>query len=477
MAEQGRKLEVELVEGGLDLEIDQPETPGAPREAWSARRLVRAWPLALLVLVVAATYGVVALRERAAHERLLEVLADQPGFVADLSTPLRPLWTNGSGLVDLTTAVGDLGVGLTWTAEASAVVAIDLRTGVEQWRRPSAEDLSTACVGTAEVEGRTVLVCQASSYGAGSDAGTPVVLEHLDPVTGEVIARGEPHAVHAAGVLDAGLVELVVEEGVTRLQHRLVDGTVVWDTELIASEPAKGAPTWLYVEDRFTGVLAGTRVFVVDGAGHVVLEHEFDVDRVPDLGVALDEIWLGTVEIVPQGGFVVREDATNRVWVYGRDGTLRASSTGGGGAAASPDDGSLGDVVVLGGAGVKVLDLGTGEVVFEDPRWHVYRGLVLDGVLVGADGVGARAIDPRSGEELWRVDRVSDLHGTDGRAVLVTLRGEDGSYLAALDAATGQERWRVLLPENAWAYVAHAGVNVIDPGASQDGYAITRYGP
>src|SRR5690606_31009278 len=92
--------DVELVEvgPGEGLDDDVLDAPGAldlpaqRRPRWTWRRVVRAWPLAVIAVVVAAAYLVTDVRERAAIEARHDALRGQRAFAADVeghSPPVR----------------------------------------------------------------------------------------------------------------------------------------------------------------------------------------------------------------------------------------------------------------------------------------------------------------------------------------------------------------------------------------------------
>lgn len=111
------------------------------------------------------------------------------------------------------------------------------------------------------------------------------------------------------------------------------------------------------------------------------------------------------------------------------------------------DDGSLPDIVLTAGAGLRAWDAGTGT-----PRWRAdgvrpghAAGVVLDGTVYVPTASGVVAVDGRSGRTLWESALSSpDLLATDGRLVLVASSAT--RTLAAYEMSTGRPRWSVPYP-------------------------------
>ncbi|WP_413452656.1 PQQ-binding-like beta-propeller repeat protein [Georgenia phoenicis] len=91
--------------------------------------------------------------------------------------------------------------------------------------------------------------------------------------------------------------------------------------------------------------------------------------------------------------------------------------------------------------------------------------VAAEDAFVVTDGRRLRALDPRSGEELWATDDGGcglDVLGVD-EGVVVTRCGSSGDVVAT-DVATGEERWATALPDsgsyNRPVGVSHGAVNV-----------------
>ena len=152
--------------------------------------------------------------------------------------------------------------------------------------------------------------------------------------------------------------------------------------------------------------------------------------------------------------------------VTGRTVTVEATPTG-----ARPDDGSLGDAILMQsetGSALLAYDLTT-----KQPRWtgtaSVDGGgfpMVLDGRVVrsGFAGSGSEnsmsvditSVHARTGETLWSTSVKSNQGGsliTDGRLVLVSgseSTAGPGAVITAYDLVDGQRRWEVPIDEEQW---------------------------
>jgi outer membrane protein assembly factor BamB len=103
---------------------------------------------------------------------------------------------------------------------------------------------------------------------------------------------------------------------------------------------------------------------------------------------------------------------------------------------------AIGDLIVVGGGGTRVIERGTGAL-----RWQTDERLTVSNpVLLRDDPVNAvlGVLDPASGATVWQLPRGddSDPHAV-GDTLLVT-RDEDGPHdsATAYDLATGAQRWR-----------------------------------
>src|SRR5690606_2736693 len=95
MRARGRMTAVEIVEAGFvddDEELATADGPGRDATVRGWRRALRAWPVALVAVVVAGFAVVSAIRDAARSEAHLEVLRVQPGFAAELGPGLRQVW-------------------------------------------------------------------------------------------------------------------------------------------------------------------------------------------------------------------------------------------------------------------------------------------------------------------------------------------------------------------------------------------------
>ena len=476
MTVPGRKLDVELVEGDGDLdafeasgapEVLAAQAEAAPRRPWTWRRITRAWPIVVVALVLAVVYGVTGARERAKSERIHEALSGQLGYFEDLSGPLRPLWSSGGfvGTRFPMAAIGDTVLVRGMQTEGEVVAALDEATGEQRWAvATEGIDSSRYCAWPLleAYEARPAVICGVSTFSFDED-GTedeyPYVVEHRDLATGELIATSGERLAKATTAAGARLAELVSADGVTELQFMELDGSNVQTTRLLDRELAPGDYSHIYSDGGVVVVSFGSRAFVVDAAGRVVVDHAFDTgDSESELADSdfVGPSYYGHIEVLPDGTYAASMwDADPRTWLFDEDGALlleRDDAL----RYLVLDDGSLGDVALFGetvrygeageagevAAEVVLVDLATGDELLRlDALDGV--GLVLDGSLVLRGKSTLRSVDVASGEERWSVDTSGQVFGSDGVAVLVSEQDGLTVGLRAFDLDSGTELWSV----------------------------------
>lgn len=496
MTTQGRKQDVELVEGD-DVELDDliAPVPGggrAPRDPWTWRRIVRVWPIAVVVLLVAAAYAVAGARDRAEAERLREALRGQPGFLADLSTPMREVWSlDREGAWAYATAVaGDVAIVTTSTDEGvDAVEGVDLATGTQRWVVPTERDTGRHCNAEPLVgyESGPVITClvrdltHVSGFVLAIDVdamgGSLSRVEHRDAATGSLLASSDNRSAVASAVWGADLVEIVAADGGTQLRRVSLDGNVRWSTTVSDAESAAHDYAHLYVVHDVAALTLGPHAIVVDAEGQILVDRPLDDDSVMTMGDGTGEMfYYGSVELLPRGGSVISSTtSTIRSWLYGKDGELRLEWENGSYALAL-DDGSLGDIAVVytAGNGVTLHDLVTGAALIDLKAVVETQAFVLDGHLIGGRDQELVSLDVATGEERWAVPFSGHLIGSDGRSLLVSpyrdvgdaveYPEEPGRYpsrVQAIDLATGEVQWETEIGADSWPIVIDGHVFVV----------------
>lgn len=461
MAGRPRVHDVELVDDRPD---DGGTPPTVPAETPRAPR--RRWPLVLgaallVVLVVVGVTGQVVLDRR--DRARLAAVAAHPGGVAPLDGPPAVRWSLEDAdlyaVAQLRTPDGLL-LGVR-RAESGAVevAGADPATGDVVWR---VEVLDAAAAPRPEeadenLVGRVPGWC--TTYGP---------QEHL--------------AVCLVGDTDEPGGRLVVVD--TR------ERTVVDD--LAASLPAGERPVWATVAGELVVVTTASpdgtsvRALTVDGTQRwSTTVPEPGPDRATTQALALGDLVALVTEteltLLDQDGATVRTVDLDGRYVYGGDTELyvvaRSQDGGGTGTTIVRPDGAVeipGDLVHL------TMDDGSvpGLVLASDDgdeltawvdgveRWSVetrdgWEALLLDGRIYLDAGTDLRALDARTGRELWVSDATATLPVTDGRLLLaaarVAGRGEQ-AQVVALDPTDGSEAWRAPAPPGTLRLYAHLGL-------------------
>jgi len=455
MAPRGRKARVDLVET-WDVDDDDglpddgllagpvhgavPEEPPGSR-GW--RRIRRAWPIALVAVVVAGAYLVSGLRERAAFAALQDVLRGQEGFVADLGSELSPVWRVDAGRGRAFPVVVDETIILTTESDGSAaLVAVDRTTGTELWRieRDAQED-SIYCglpFGGGEVAPGSVgcIDRRTELTDDGEHISRIVEVQLRDVRTGEIRdSRAVRHATRAVPWRDAILLVESDSTG-TRLRLEGFDGTQRWTMPFLDVTLEEQEYVDLGVwEDR--GIVTGRdRAVVVDFDGTVVLDQTVAVHST----VGFPEL---SVQPVAGGWFALTRlvQITPRTRVYDANGDFAYEIAGDLGSIPL-DDGSAGDVLLWRtDSDAALADRTTGETAFRLDRPVEDLPFVLDGALVHDFGGRLRSVDLATGEERWSAPSSGGFVASDGLVVVAFEPMVGGSRLRAFDLGSGQERW------------------------------------
>ncbi|NMR19306.1 PQQ-binding-like beta-propeller repeat protein [Cellulomonas fimi] len=443
----------------------------APRRALAARRLRRWWPVAaglVLVLVVTSLVGAVRARERAAR------LAVVPGVLAPLDPGLAERWRaplRGWGQID--TVAGSLVLAGRDGSGRTGVVALDPVTGRQRWSAPLDEVAETGDAWCVPLDGSAAaapyVACRlVRSAVLRAQDGTyqwdgPALLVVLDARTGERVAeRALPGEQVLLAAFGGGLV-------VTSLRADRV-------AQVTLEDPVTGDVTWSFAGDEplppsTTGPLAlypsvegdvlvvnGPVTWAFDPDGELVAEWHL---RGGDRAVAGG--WRLEVTALPDGRFAVGESGGVGT---GREEYGTVARADGSESIPIPgpvllpqvDDGSMRGLLLTSSpswSGIVALDASTGEKVWESDATLDGGVLVLDGRVILGGGRELRALDARSGAELWAVDAPTGTQAsqvlTDGRVLVVPMTDPDlGPVLAALDPADGRTRWTTPLPADAY---------------------------
>lgn len=460
---------VEIVEAGFvddDEELATADGPGRDATVRGWRRALRAWPVALVAVVVAGFAVVSAIRDAARSEARLEVLRVQPGFAAELGPGLRQVWAIDDLPPGSISGVwGDLLV-LLGEGELRAVAGA---TGEELWR-VDVDGIVLCGVGVGFGAGSSdprvqsasgVLPCQryVTSGSSADDVAIRTVFEQRDAATGQVVASLDRDSVVSAVWWQGELLVLEMVDDGLELRLESITGGSRWRLPVLEQTPGEDA--WVFVDGE-RAFVTGARNLVVDRDGAIV----FDSDE--DLPAGVDEG--GFLGPVRDGWFVddVR-DGAQRTAVFGSDGKLDLEAEG---YLLPPavDDGSVpGAVVLVPPWGMTVWDREA-----EEPRAEIDGHpddvvFLLHGALVYAREGVLRAVDASSGAVRWTAElHQGDVHGTDGDVVLVS-DSSSGPVLRAISVHSGEQLWTYELPSAESAPLVVGGLLLV-----QDGETLVR---
>jgi outer membrane protein assembly factor BamB len=477
--------EVELAEPGGRPVVgpDERQTPSTDDDAERRRRRRRAvlrwWPLGLLaVAAVVAGQVVLDARERAR----VAAAREQPGVVGyDVGPGLRAHRPDPAALPPDGVVAGDVRVEEVELVhgEPRAVRGVDVRSGAEVWRTPL-EDAARAAE-TGSIDGARCSAAEppvdqvlcfvqdtpATAVGGGGYELAPPVrarLVTLDPRTGGVTGDRELAPRSSAVVVGQDLLLAEVVGGGVRVAAEDARTTEPrWSTELpVDARALAGVPDlspYVQVTDRHVLVQVSQQAWAVDRADGRV-------------EVSAAQLWVSRGERLVSHGF---DDGLTRL--RGVDGSGDALAVG------VPvtfevDDGSVPELEVLadtdrGNRRLRAVDPRTGEQVWEHELVGPSEGsvILLDDVLYGADGSAVWALDARDGTEIWRTPRdpeAGDVAGsasagawytpvTDGRQLLLVEAVGTGdtppSVMGAWSLASGAHRWTTPLPPEVGGHV------------------------
>lgn len=424
----------------------------APLPSWAWSAVAGTMAVALAVTVVAQGVALVDRRQR---------LERVPGLVDSLAAPPRQVWTTSGG--SPIGAVGDLVLVMSLTGELSALAWADGRVvwtaqTQDDWCQVLTRDdlalnpsalLDSVPRLPADDERVRVLCVGGSPSGTGEQRARA-----LDPVTGAVLAEvridggtGWPFVVDR----DVVLVGTDDEAHLVARRWSPWTGTDVWQVR--GAEPVTVAPAVVAQSDEVLQVLAGGAITDIDLATGALAAGR--ARPVTDE----DPWWEPPVEScpvveLPGGATATTKERDGRlvVVVAEADGAPRHVIDGHT-VALTVDDGSAPEVLLLGSSSsgsVRAVDARSGQELWSDVASWGGAALRVDGVVVvvGAGGVTARsAVD---GTELWHVGEGTSTAPLIDGTVVATLE-EEGTALVGRGLRDGTERWRLPLDARAWA--------------------------
>lgn len=470
---RGRNELVDVVLEGDEAEGDEesPALVAVRRELTRLDAAPRTWPVVAAVLAVLASAAVATQGGAlAAEERRL---ADATGLVESLAEPWHEVWQ-----ADGTRFLGLAGNVLVLTGrDYPGVLAVDAATGEELWRAEdvatngycTVADLDLELVGWFDVPSRidparARVVCTRNAVAAVDGAmSTTLTGLVLDPATGTVLQRVEG-LVDGTGGNVAAVGEVLTLSGAVDGQAwaqgwSLVTGKRLWDW----TGDAPGDEVWWNSGGQYLW-LYGTATVVLDARTGERVEGPVEV-------VALSADLTGgrtSRSVFPIDGppVVVVTDASGAEVYRGAGYHLPAQAR----------DATSGDVLVVTDTtgGTTGLDTRTWE-----PLWDATGQLAslahVGGVIVSTDGATTRALDARTGEELWTLSPGSGWPSivTDGRRLafvapdaldeLVVVRLSDGVEERRDTLPIAAMSSLVPLPDGTMLQTADSGVALLAP--------------
>jgi outer membrane protein assembly factor BamB len=437
----GRKERVELVESGAGAERPGadagPERSVRSREPWWGR-LARAWPVALLLLVLATAYLVAGGRERARLEERYGPLRGQEAFAEDLGEgrPAWELYVPAQWLVP--SSAGDvllLQIG-SFTGRVSHL-AVDPGTGEELWRVTDTEDSRRECAG------EVTLLDGAISCFHTSSAGTTV--ERRELASGELLSEWEWAAGTSRSALwGDGVVHVATEGASSVVRLEGPEGDRRWSVPLRTGPLAAGELVTIEVRREHVVVAVRDLVVAIDLGGRLLVEEsserwgdEDDGARTGIPHLRLEPLrsggWiLGSWYLRPERSFVLDEAGE---LVFAAEGAVEQLVL---------DDGSMGPVLLRRDSRVlELVDPATGEARLTVPRIPESEGYLVDGILVSVGSGRMSAVDLESGEELWLHTTVGLPVASDGRVLVVQEGFTRPARVRGIDLATGETLWEI----------------------------------
>ena len=433
----------------------------------------------------------------------MAALTDLPGILRPLDGPVTELWRMSSNpdvmfVGGLTGFGGRLLLTENFMDGKADVVALDARTGQEDWRVEAqpARDVASDAAGAnasgancafpgAEGAQRTsVVVCVVTdaTISVTSDddmigetiVGTRAHLLVIDATSGAVVSQAPTDPTSSVTLVGADLImgQFAADGRVQVTRSGARDGTLGWtftSPDPVSTDASGQRNVWVWASEGFIGVSShgamGADGKLLEGSSWL-LSLDGAVVRQRVAGPGDEYAGLGVL----RGGSMFVETTTTATGARasvltdaatGRTITVEASPMG-----ARPDDGSLGDAILMSSAtGGALLAY---DVATEQPRWTGAAAaegggypMVLDGRVVrsGSDGspsVDLTSVDARTGETIWSTTVKSNQGGslvTDGRVVLVS-RSESttspGAVITAYDLTDGRRRWEVPIDDEQW---------------------------
>lgn len=464
-------------------------TPGDALQGPAGRRtrgrtVALAVAAAVVALVVVA--NVVEVRREAAE---VAALAGVEGLVGDLSEPPRELWTIPGAYV-----VAETDTLLVINDGRDGLQAVRTQDGAVAWARLSDSTGQESCqpwreAGASAFSYRTdLLLCADLSYVESLPApGYRARVDAVDAGSGRT----------AQGVwLDGSLVSMS-QEG-EHLVLVTVDPT--GSVRVLSWDPLTGEEVWAFssrpgmLGDAQTasaystgGVLRVTRYDLSvdgDGAETDLFALDLATGERTTIAAAGRAVWSERIEL-PDGGtaVVTSHDGAEGIRTVISDDDVVRFEVEGWPWGYPTDDGSAPEVLVVAGDDdtLRGLRASDGEVLWQQADPDFAQPMIrLRGMAVLMTQDGTRAVDLRTGEELWSAAGAQPSYTgvTDGRRLVLvagggqvdSVLGTSGSSLVAHDLADGEEVWRIpISPASGLRSVA--GVLLVE-----DGSTITAYG-
>lgn len=444
---------------------EPPEAPAATPPEPSPRR-GRRLGVAVAVLALGLTTGVVAVQQERAEDARDAAFHAQPGVLPSLAEPPATAWELEADLLE---AEAD-GVLVVSQADGRHV-AVDALTREVLWSRPTGPD-----VGTTFERCRALADDDALAWLRGRGWRSP------DRSTGAVLCLGMRQVAEipstTAVLVDARTGEELQSFEMTGdpLLSTVHDGAVVLaarvgtDVDAVRWDPRTGREVWrvrhddvlstpVALEPRLHADPPALTITSGGGAAISLLTGE-ELPPVTTPGPDLPASWDDRSAALPDGGVVTWVGDDRRGDGGGPDGEGTVADPDGSvrfdlpGAPLVPDvtDGSAPRVLVAQTDPLRVagLDTRTGEVRWEAEVAASAQALVRrHGILVVAEPTSAVALDLATGERAWSVDGLVGATApvlTDGEVVLLAERGGGADLLVARDLRTGRPVWTTTLP-------------------------------
>ena len=464
MTVPGRKRDVELfeVEAGEGLDDDVLDAPDAlypsatPRPRWTWRRVARAWPLAVIAVVVAGAYLVTDARERTAVEARHDALRGQRAFAADLELGPGRLWEVDLGVSWMQPSLVD--ETLLLTTDFGGVIALDVVTGVQRWRLEAEQDVRTLCGWPPDepVSFDGAVACFEQRFAVSDDGDWSEVdstAVQRDLLTGVVLSEQLwPEGMSRATPWRDAVLRVDSDATSTVVRLEGFDGTERWSIPFLEGPLGDDQYISVWVAGGHGIVTGRDRAVVVDFDGEVVLAEtsaRWGAEEEADVDVDVGGLEPPELEVWPLagGGWTVSSwnYQPERTFVFDAAGDLAFEAEGSIEELAL-DDGSAGDVLLLrDNTRIELVDRASGQTRFTLDRYPDGPSYLLDEELVWSGGGRLRVIDIATGEERWSEPADGELVASDGAVVVVHEMMSGQPKLRAFDLATGVVAWTLEL--------------------------------